>query len=121
AAGTRRWTMPESTPRSLLRRYFAGLTEQTFLTALGVGDPALIDYLSEMLCRFSHIDMLYCLSGADGRRLEEVADMLLAAEGLPPEGRTPRETYRHVGDFTLFWSGLYPAIVRRLRAPPSRD
>ncbi len=29
-----------------LRRYFSGLTEQTFIDALGVADPGLVDYLS---------------------------------------------------------------------------
>ena len=113
--------MAPNTPRSLLRRYFAGLTEHTFLATLGLGDPALIDYLSEMLCRFTHIDVLYRLRGADGQRLEEVADMLLAAEGLPPEGRTRREIHRHVGDFTLFWTGLYPDILKRIQARTQRD
>jgi hypothetical protein len=110
-----------ATPRSLLRRYFSGLTEQTFLGTLGVGDTALIDYLSEMLCRFTRMDMLYCLRSADGRQLEEVADMILAAEGLPPEGRTRREIHRHVGDFTLFWTGLYPDLLQKLKSRARRD
>lgn len=113
--------MAEAMPRSLLRRYFAGLTEHTFLTSLGMGDPALIDYLAELLCRFIHVDKLYCLHDAQGRRLEEVAQMLLAAEGLPPEGRTRREVHRHIGDFTLFWTGLYPDVLRRLRAQAQHD
>src|SRR5438067_4251340 len=104
-----------------LRRLFAGLTEQTFLTTLGVGDPPLIDYLSALLTRFIHMDALYRLCNAQGKRLEEIADMVLEAEAMPPAGRTRREVHRHIGDVTLFWTGVYPEALRRLRSGFSKD
>src|SRR5207237_9561104 len=88
-----------------LRNYFSGLTEHTFMADLGVADPPLIDYLSELLSRFVHIDTIYKLKSGEGRRLEEVAQMLMESEGLPPEGLTSREMHSHIGDFTLFWPG----------------
>jgi hypothetical protein len=108
-------------PEHPLRRLFAGLTEQTFMNVLGVADPRLTDYLSELLSRFIHFDAIYRLRGAAGRRLEEVADMVIEAEGLPAEGRTRREVHRHIGDFTLFWTGVYPEALRRLRSALSKD
>jgi hypothetical protein len=108
-------------PEHPLRRLFAGLTEQTFLETLGFGDPSLIDYLSLLLSRFVHIDAIYSLRNTTGRRLEEVADMLLEAECLPPGGRTSREFHRHIGDFTLFWTGVYPEALKRLRSVMSKD
>jgi hypothetical protein len=108
-------------PQHPLRRLFAGLTEQTFLTALGVADPALIDYLSLLLSRFVHIDAHFRLRDAQGKRLHEVVDMLLEAEALPPEARTRREYYRHIGDYTLFWTGVYPEALNRLRSALSKD
>ncbi len=108
-------------PEHPLRRLFAGLTEQTFNTALGVADPPLIDYLSALLSRFIHIDALYRLHNAAGKRLEEVAEMMIEAEAMPPEGRTTREVHRHIGDFTLFWTGVYPEALRRLRHALSKD
>lgn len=111
-------SVPASHP---LRRLFAGLTEQTFLNQLGIGDPHLIDYLSELLSRFIHMDAVYRLKNDRGRKLEEVADMLLDAAALPAEGRTRREVYRHIGDFTLFWTGVYPEALSRLRSSLSKD
>src|SRR5947209_176817 len=99
-----------------LRRLFAGITEQAFLHHLGVGDPPLIDYLSALLLRFIHMDAIYRLRNAQGKRLEEVADMVCDAESLPPEGRTRREIHRHIGDFALFWTGVYPEALKRLRS-----
>jgi hypothetical protein len=104
-----------------LRRLFAGLTEQTFNAALGVADPPLTDYLSSLLSRFIHLDALYRLKNASGKRLEEVAEMMIEAEAMPPEGRTTREVHRHIGDFTLFWTGVYPEALHKLRHALSKD
>jgi hypothetical protein len=104
-----------------LRRLFTGLAEQTFLDTLGIADPPLTDYLSALLSRFIHVDALYRLSNTQGKRLEGVADMMLEAESLPAEGRTRREVYRHIGDFTLFWTGIYPEALRRLRSVFRKD
>jgi hypothetical protein len=113
--------MAQLAPRSLLRRWFAGLTEHTFMSQLGIGDPALTDYLAELLCRFLHMDQIYRLRSASGERLEEVAAMLIEAEGLPPEGRTRREIHRHIGDFTLFWTGLFPEALQHQRRRSQLD
>jgi hypothetical protein len=63
-----------------LRNLFSALTEQTFQVELGVADPPLIDYLSNLLIRFTRIDTIFRLRDTVGRRLEEVADMLMEAE-----------------------------------------
>lgn len=113
--------MATARSRDILRQYFLGLTEHAFMDTLGIGDPALTDYLAEMLTRFVHIDRLYVLHDAEGVRLEEVATMLLEAQGLPPEGRTRREVFRHIGDYTLFWTGVYPEALKKLRARNTKD
>src|SRR5262249_3120296 len=112
------WSPPTTHP---LRRLFAGLTEHAFLSTLGVADPPLVDYVSGLLTRFLHSDAVYRLRGGDGRPIHEVADMIREAEALPGEGRTRREYHRHIGDFTLFFTGLYPETVQRARSGWSRD
>jgi hypothetical protein len=108
-------------PDHPLRRLFAGLTEQTFMETLGMGDPALVDYLAVLLSRFVHMDNIHRLRDAMGKRLEEVADMLLELHALPAAGRTCREVHRHIGDFTLFWTGVYPEALNRLRSVIKKD
>jgi len=112
------WTPTEDHP---LRRLFAGLTEHTFLTDLGVADPPLVDYLSQLLSRFVHAGDLFALRDSSGRPLVEVVDMLLEAQKLPPEGRTTREVYRHIGDFALFWTGLFPEALGKSRPRRGKD
>lgn len=112
------WSMPSEHP---LRRLFAGYTEQTFQNALGIADPPLVDYLAVLLSRFIHMDGLFRLQNSQGRRLEQVADMMIEAGALPPEGRTTREFYRHIGDFTLFWTGVFPEALEKMRSAFCKD
>jgi hypothetical protein len=112
------WSAPADHP---LRRLFAGVTEHAFLTTVGMTDPPLIDYLSELLTRFTHIGAIYRLTDPAGRPLTEVAEMVMEAEEIPPEGRTRREYFRHIGDFTLFWTGLFPEAIQRVESRYGRD
>src|SRR4051794_5882071 len=104
------WDPPAEHP---LRRLFAGLAEHAFFSRLGVADPAPIDYLSAPLPRFAHVAAVSRRGGGQGGPLTELVDMILEAEQLPAGGRTRREYYRHVGDFALFWTGVYPEALDR--------
>jgi hypothetical protein len=108
-------------PDHPLRRMFAGVTEATFQARFGVADPNLIDYLSELLSRFVHVNAIHRLRDAAGRRLDQVVDMVAEAEAVPAEGRTAREVHRHIGDFALFWTGVYPEALGRLRSAGCKD
>jgi len=102
-----------------LRRFFTGLTEYTFETQVGIVDPTLIDYISNLLLRFTHYDEIYRVRNLFGRPLLQVSDMLQEAEVRPVP--TNREIHRHIGDFTLFWSGLYPEALKRMQAASRKD
>lgn len=102
-----------------LRRLFAAATESTFQTELGVTDPHLIDYLTDLLVRFVRYESLFRVRDTTGRRLEEVAEMMLEAEQR--EAHPRREIYRHIGDFTLYWSGVYPEALKRLQHADRMD
>jgi hypothetical protein len=96
-----------------VRRFFTGLTEYAFQARLGVADPQLVDYIAELLVRFVRCDSLYALRSVRGQRLVQVADML--AEAQHREGPARAQVHRHIGDFTLFWTGVYPEVVDHLR------
>lgn len=94
-----------------IHRYFAGLAENTFQTQLGIVDPPLIDYVSDLLIRFIRLDSVHKFRGVTGRPLMSVTEM--AAEATERLGSAKRELHRHIGDFTLFWAGVYPEALRR--------
>ena len=98
---------------SAMRRFFTGLTEYAFEARLGVADPPLVDYIAELLVRFVRSDELYPVRSVRGQRLVAVTDML--AEAQQREGPARQKVHRHIGDFTLFWMGVYPEVVDHLR------
>lgn len=106
-------------PHVPLRRYFAGLTEYTFHAQLGVADPRLIDYITELLLRFATFEAMHSVKNQTGRSLQEVTAMLMEAETR--SGEPCREIHRHIGDFTLFWTGVYPEMLDRLKKTHSPD
>jgi hypothetical protein len=106
-------------PRTALQRYFSGLTEHAFAACLGVPDPPLIDYVSDLLVRFLHFDSLTRPPFTTGGRLRQVYDMVVVAE--QHEGLARRAMHRHIGDYTLFWTGVYPEALGRLQATMRKD
>lgn len=106
-------------PSSALERYFSGLTEFTFQTRLGVADPSLTDYLSQLLIAFLRNDTLYSVRDGEGRRLARIGEMLGEAERRMGSAR--REVHRHIGDFALFWVGLFPEALRLRDGQPDED
>lgn len=109
----------EDRSESAARRFLAGVTEQAFMVELGVVDPPLVDYVTGLLNRFLSTDSIYSVRGVKGERLTQVADMLAEAEAR--RGQAKRTLHRHIGDFTLFWTGVFPEIAQQLRKTGGKD
>jgi len=106
-----------------IRQLFFSLVQQTFHGRLGESNPELSRYLSDVLVDFTHRDNVFKIRSASGKRLEEIADMLV--EGDVALNATSfdreREVHKHIGDFSLFWTGVYPEMLRYLRSATRRD
>ena len=100
-----------------LRQLFSTVTERCFLEGLGWSDPAVIRYLVELLVDFTHIDRLYKIRNAQGRRVEDVVEMLIEGDLLHRASSLERErqVHKHIGDFTLFMTGLFPEFLRWMK------
>jgi hypothetical protein len=109
--------IPQSHP---LHRLFRGLTESTFMEELGIGDPNLVGYVADLLARFVPSPNLFQVRDAQGRRLTVVAEMIAEAESSADANRR-RECHRHVGDLTLFWTGVYPEALGKIQVTASPD
>lgn len=98
-------------PPYAVTRFFAGLTETTFQAELGVVDPPLVDYVTDLLVRSIRSDVLNRVRDLSGRPLKTIAEM--AVEASQRLGSARREIHRQIGDFALFWAGLYPEALRQ--------
>ncbi|QDS94802.1 hypothetical protein FF011L_35840 [Roseimaritima multifibrata] len=99
---------------SPLGRFFAGLNEYVFHGRLGVADVQLVDYLNDLLLRFVRVDSMIRVRRNTGQPVTEVVQMMFEAERRV--GLAKRDVHRHIGDFTLFWSGMFPESLNQ-RSP----
>ncbi len=94
-----------------LRRLFTNVVGQEFH-----GEREIAAYIANLMAEFAHVDSLYKIRDARGKRLEEVGEMMI--ESNPLLGASSfdreREVRKHIGDFTLFLTGLFPEFVASL-------
>jgi hypothetical protein len=103
----------------LLSRFFERATRRSFHD-LALDDPPVMSYLADLLTRFARAEALYAVRELPGRRLDTVADFLLAIQQswqwdsphFEPE--LERTLRRHIGDYTLFMTGIFREHVERL-------
>lgn len=96
---------------SPLTRYLSGLAEHVFQTRLGIADPSVSDYISDLLIRFTRTDQLQPKSSLTGRRLRTLRELLDEAHAQEPDSH--QLAHRQVGDHALFWVGLYPEALKK--------
>ena len=104
-----------------MRRHFSAVIEHAFCTEVGMCDPRLTDYLADLLVNFTHIDTLNAMRRIRGKRLEQVATILagMLEDESRESAKRDQTVYRQIGDFTLFWAGLYPEHLRHGANVPS--
>lgn len=93
-----------------LQQFFRHQLQHAF-RARGLNEPSTTEYVAEVLARFGQTRFFYALRDADGRPLEYIVDMLIAWQQAQTGGRADRARERavanHIGDYTLFMSGLF--------------
>jgi hypothetical protein len=100
---------PEHPLRKLFRKALDFGFESTRIERTSV-----LYYLEEqILCEFIRTDNLYKIRDAAGRRLEDIADMLMEGDVRLNAKSFDREylVHKHIGDYTLFMLGIFPEAL----------
>ena len=108
-------SIPEGHP---LRRLFHSLTEASF-EQVGMQDMEIMVYVTGLLIDFVHVDNLYRVRDAKGRRIEYLIDMQL--ESQQGDAAHARATQKHLGDYALFIAGMFPESLKRRRRPVNTE
>ncbi|PSH04331.1 MAG: hypothetical protein CXZ00_08225 [Acidobacteria bacterium] len=110
--------MGEISDRHPLRLLLSEQIARHFDLEVGLRDEEIWDYLTNLLTEFCDAHKLYGLKNAEGRSLDDVGEMLLESDpiyGPAASFDREREVRKHIGDFTLFFSGMFPESVNRFR------
>ena len=107
--------IPESHP---LQQLFVELVGRHYAEEIGIRDPQLVSYVAHLLTEFCDADQLFKVRNAANRRLDDVGEMLLESDpvyGPAPSFDRERQVRKHIGDFTLFFAGMFPESVNHYR------
>jgi hypothetical protein len=110
--------MAEISDRHPLRQLLSEKIAQQFGHKVGLRDEEIWDYLANLLTEFCDTRSLYALKNAQGRTLDDVGEMLLESDpvfGDAPSFDRERQVRKHIGDFTLFFSGMFPESINCFR------
>lgn len=74
-------------------------------------------YLAGLLSRFMRTDAIFAIRDAEGQEVTTLGEMIAEGDIQQRADSFERErvVHRHIGDFLLFWSGVYPGYLRQLR------
>jgi hypothetical protein len=101
-----------------LRQLFHEIVADCYAANTGINDPELTSYVGDLLTEFSAADRLYRIRDAEGRPVRAVREMLAAADpvyGNASSFDEEREVRRHIGDYALFATGMYPESMQLWR------
>jgi hypothetical protein len=101
-----------------LQELFQDLVGRHYAEEIGIRDPQIIAYVSHLLAEFCDTDQLYKVRDALNRPLNDVGEMLLESDpvyGPAPSFDRERQVRKHIGDYTLFFAGMFPESINHFR------
>ena len=103
-----------------LEPFFQQMVRNSYAGKLGMHDTAISNYVAHLLCEFSEADKLYRVRDEEGKPIHALDAMVRAADpvhGTAASFDAERAVRKHIGDYALFVSGMYP---ESMEAPRSR-
>ncbi len=94
-----------------LEPFFQQMVRNSYAGKLGIHDVEITRYVAKLLCEFSESEKLYKLRDDEGRPMHALEEMIRAADpihGTATSFDAERAVRKHIGDYALFVSGMYP-------------
>lgn len=107
----------------VIREFFLALVEKHYSESVGLRDEQVCSYVANLLADFCETEELFKIHNAQGKPLTDVGEMLLEADpvyGAAPSFDRERQVRKHIGDYTLFFTGMFPEAVNQSRLRKQR-
>ena len=107
--------IPESHP---LQKFFLELVGRHYAEQIGIRDPQIVGYVAHLLAEFCDAEQLFKIRDAAGKPLSDVGQMLVESNpvfGPAPSFDRERQVRKHIGDYTLFFAGMFPESINHFR------
>jgi hypothetical protein len=112
--------IPETHP---LRELFVELVGRHYAQEIGIRDPQLVAYVAHLLTEFCDAEQLFKIRSVAGKPLSDVGELLLESDpvyGPAPSFDRERQVRKHIGDYTLFFAGMFPESINHFRLRKDR-
>jgi hypothetical protein len=112
--------IPESHP---LQQLFVELVGRHYAEEIGLRDPQIVNYVAHLMAEFCDVEELFRIRNAGGRPLTDVGEMLVESNpvfGPAPSFDRERQVRKHIGDYTLFFTGMFPESINHFRLRRNR-
>jgi hypothetical protein len=109
--------IPESHP---LRHLFHEIVADCYAEHAGLHDDEVSSYVADLLTDFTQVENLYSVRDASGKPVKQLSEMLVASDPINGSAESfdeERKIRKHIGDYTLFFTGMYPEAVHPSREP----
>ncbi len=101
-----------------LQELFVELVGKHYAEEIGIRDQQVIDYVAHLLSEFCDVEQLHKIRSSAGKPLNDVGEMLLESDpvyGPAPSFDRERQVRKHIGDYTLFFAGMFPESINHYR------
>jgi hypothetical protein len=112
--------IPESHP---LQQLFVELVGRHYAEEIGLRDPQIVNYVAHLMAEFCDVEELFRVRNTEGRPLTDVGEMLVESNpvfGPAPSFDRERQVRKHIGDYTLFFTGMFPESINHFRLRRNR-
>ena len=100
-----------------LRRLFEELVWRHFYSDMHLEEPSVAHYVSALLADFARSDRLYAIQNEEEKGLDDLGEMLMESDPALKANSFDREraVRKHMGDYSLFMTGLFPESLAKRR------
>jgi hypothetical protein len=101
-----------------LQQLFVELVGRHYAEEIGLRDPHIVNYVAQLLAEFCDIEQLHKIRNGVGKPLTDVGEMLIESNpifGPAPSFDRERQVRKHIGDYTLFFTGMFPESINHFR------
>ncbi|HEY1463427.1 MAG TPA: hypothetical protein VGF44_08425 [Terriglobales bacterium] len=107
----------------LLEQFFLELVGRRYAEQIGIRDPHVVNYVASLLADFCDARQLFKICSSTGKPISDVGQMLIESNpvyGPAPSFDRERAVRKHIGDYTLFFTGMFPESINHSRLRRNR-
>ncbi len=106
-----------------LEKFFVEIVGEHYAQQIGIRDPQIVHYVAHLLTEFCEVEQLHKIRDVAGKPLTDVGEMMMESNpvyGPAPSFDRERQVRKHIGDYALFFTGMFPESINHLRLRKQR-